>query len=221
MPVKKQYGPLLTIFAIWIGIAAYGNGQAGNDVLDYYWRKAAETFERRRNADDALRYRLETRSFYKSLDRKGQVARVDTAKVAYFFSGPILDSAVFDRGDPARFELVELMPPDIFALSYMKNLFPNDDGVGELAIGLDTEDEAAEVPSGLLLLDRRSYLPRLLYLYYEPEGDLVRLTRSFRFFEFNGLIVPDSAWVSASKRGVFFMEHFRIETAVTDISILP
>lgn len=219
MPEKKQYRPVLATILILVLFAGFGWGQSDEDILDYYWQKAADAWSRRRNADESVRYRLTTQSFYKSLDRKGRVSSVDTAEAVYYYSGTVLDSAVFSKGEEGRFTHVELTPFDVFDRDYVKYLYPNDDGVGDLAIGLDTKPGDDTIPSGMLMLNRRSYLPSVLYLYSPPEGEMVRFTRSFRFFEYNGLIVPDSVWVVASRRGVFFPEYFRVETGVTDIEV--
>lgn len=219
MPVKKLYRPILPIFLALLAVTASGRGQTSDAVLTHYWRKASEVYERRRNADSTVQYQLTAQSFYKALDRKGEVTRVDTALATYYYSGAHLDSTVFEKGDHDRFAYVDLAPPNVFLSPYLINLFPNDDGISDLAIGLDTEVSDRTTPTGLLLMDRRSYLPRLLYLYHHPEGEFVRFTRSYRFFVFNGLVVADSSWVVASKHGILFQEYFRIETGVTDIVI--
>lgn len=198
---------------------AVGRGQSDEDILDYYWQKTSDAWSHRRNADPGVQYQLTARSFYKSLDRKGRVTGIDTAEAVYYYSGSVRDSTVFLKGEEGRFAQVDLLPFDVFRQDYARCLYPNDDGIGDLAIGLDSKPGDDSIPSGMLMVNRRSYLPSLLYLYYPPEGEMVRLTRSFRFFEYNGLIVPDSVWVVASRRGIFFPEYFRVETGVTDIAV--
>ena len=219
MPVKKQHRSILAIFAGLLALATVGFGQSQQAILDYYWNKAGDVWQDRRNADSSLAYQVTARSLYKKLDRSGEVSRVDTALITYHFSGPTLDSQVVVEGSEEQFDQVNLLPPNIFAHDYLRNLYPNDDGVGDLAIGIDTDSLDVNVPTGMVLVDRRNYQPRWLYLHYTPEGDYTRFTRSFRFTEHDGLIVPDSVWVVAAKRGVLFTEFFRIETAVTDITV--
>jgi hypothetical protein len=35
------------------------------------------------------------------------------------------------------------------------------------------------------------------------------------------MIFPDSVWVNASVRGIFYPERYRVETSVTDIKLNP
>lgn len=219
---KELVRPLQSTLLIILLIAAarfQPGAQVSQDVLEYYWTQAGETFAKTYPGQAGLRYKLSTFNLYKKLSRGGAETITDSASIDYYYTGRTLDSQVVRQGSDKRFKPVLLAVPDIFAYSYFLAVFPNDVGRGPMAIGLDTDSADVTQPTGLLLIDRESYQMQNLFLYYEGFEDYVRLTRSLGFSSRDGYVVPDTAWIVASRPGVLSPEHFRIETDVTDFQI--
>jgi hypothetical protein len=157
---------------------------------------------------------------YKYIDSKGRVEKEDSLKQMRFYSWGQLDSVRTIKGDENRFKDLVLTIPDIFKNKYELEFYPNDPGEGDLAIGFNTGASSDSVPTGLILIDRQSYLPHLLYLFYPDRKYYERFSRSYRFTVQDNLIFPDSVWEVGAKQGVFFNEHYRIETGIEKIEII-
>ena len=208
---------LLLLLAAGIGCPVVGQGP--QDVLDFYWKRAGAIAAAKDPGRAGLHYRLSTRNFYKKLSRGGRETLADSATIDFFYTGATLDSQVVREGSGRRFDALLLSIPDLFAYPYQLSGYPNDDGRGGLAIGLGTDSADVTQPTGLLLIDRETYEMQSLYLYYEEFEDYVRFTRSFGFAGREGYVVPDTAWIVASRPGILSPEHFRIETDITDFHI--
>ena len=191
--------------------------QSEADILGFYWDRSGKTFAAENPAQNNIRYRLDTFSYYKKVEKRGETTIADSAAINYFFTGATLDSQVVKSGAPDRFKLVDLVLPDIYAYDYIIQLYPNDDGRGGLSIGLDTDSADITQPTGLLVINRESYRMTDLYLYYQQLEDFTRFTRSYRMTEHGGYLFPDSVWIVAARPGLLQPEHFRIETGVRSI----
>lgn len=219
--VNRSY--LSTLGIVLILLAAQGvglTGQSATDILEFYWDRSAKTFADQDPSENNVRFRLNTFSYYKKVAKRGQETITDSVAIDYFYTGASLDSQVVRSGNPDRFDLTELTLPDIYTYDYIKQLYPNDDGRGGLAIGLDTDSVAVNQPTGLLLIDRNTYQPLSLYLYYQQFEDFIRFSRSYEIVAQDGYLFPDSVWIVAARPGFLQAEHFRIETDVRGIEIL-
>lgn len=201
--------------------AVPGQAQSRQDILQFYWNRASETWQQELPAD-TVSYRLRTVTYVKNLNKQGQVSSLDSATIDYYYTGLHLDSQQVVSGNAdGKFQQVSLTMPDIFKYPYVLSNFPNDDGRGPLAIGIDTDTSGLPEPTGLVLINRENYQPVRVYLHYANDPNYVRLSRSFQFTQRDGMIFPDSVWVNASVRGIFYPERYRIETSVTDIQLNP
>jgi hypothetical protein len=193
--------------------------QTEGDILDFYWKQTGEKFASVDPGRVGKRYRLSTYSLYKTISRGGQEATTDSAAIDFYFTGAVLDSQVVRRGSNRHFSSVTVAVPNIFAYPYKLSSFPNDNGRGPLAIGMDTDSADIAQPTGLLLIDRESYEMTTLFLYYDEYREYDRFTLSFGFGRRENYIIPDTAWIVAARPGVLSPEHFRIETSVTGFEV--
>ena len=223
MQEKIDIGLVISIILLAYGLLTLSpvRAQSREDILEFYWNRAARTYEQ--NAPlDSLSYRLRAFTYLKNLNKRGEIQNLDSATVDFYFTGRTLDSQKVVSGDGSgKFEQVELTMPDIFQYPYLLSRYPNDDGRGPLAIGLDTDTSGLAQPTGLLLIDRENYQPLRVYLHWANDPSYVRLSRSYQFAQQNGLLLPDSVWVNASTRGILYPERYRLETDITDIEVYP
>jgi len=189
-------------------------------VIQYYWDKVRDVYVSQDPVSAGIRYRLVATTYFKHIDSKGRVEKIDSATVEYFCREGQVDSQKTVSGDDSRFRNLDITITDIFGLDYQPFSFPNDTGGAVLAIGLDTDSLSAN-PDGLIMVDRYRYVPVWLYLYYPEKRGYRRFSRSFRFTEVDSYVFPDSIWEVGARQGVFSLEHYRLETGVTTIEILP
>ena len=205
--------PLLAV------LFAFMPSSEGDEVVDYYWSRAASVLRSRDPGETGIKYSLTARSFYKKIDRRGNVESVDSLEAEYFFSWGKLDSSKIIEGDDRRFKKLDLSFPNVFESDYVNYFYPNDTGGAELAIGFDTDTLDDFRPVGLVLIDRSRYVPRWMYLFYPQKEGYARFSRSFRFAENEGYIYPDSVWEVGRKQGIFTSENYRLETGVSEMKI--
>ncbi|UCC44511.1 MAG: hypothetical protein JSU65_00880 [Candidatus Zixiibacteriota bacterium] len=187
-------------------------------VLDYYWQKAGREFRRMDPVTTEIEYRLVARTFYKDIDSDGEVVRVDTAMVEYFYSGGERDSLRVISGDNSRFKDIDLSVQNVFAIGYHLYAYPNDTGGAVLPIGLDTDSGSVD-PDGFVIIDRDNGRLQWLYLYYPKGSGHRRVSRCFRMSEVDGYLFPDSVWEVGAIERVFVLDHYRVETAITEVEI--
>jgi hypothetical protein len=188
-------------------------------VLEYYSERAQATFESRDPLGGGLAFALETLSLLKELDNQGRIKSIDSVRGTYYFSFGTLDSQIVGEVDSDRLRNIDLTIPNIFEQASEFSFFPNDTGGVELALGIDHDVSVSSSPVGLAVIDRDRYFLRWLYLYYPEYGDYRRFSRSFRLTVHDGFVFPDSIWEVGARRGVFSPEHYRLETAITEITI--
>lgn len=218
-PTKTIFISILSL-AVLSTTAAIASSEGEPDpVLQYYWRGAVKVARESDPARSEISYAFSAKSYYHSLTSGGMVVRTDSIVADYFFTGGILDSQQTTLGEMSRFRNLDLAFPDIFDRYNCLNLFPNDTGGAELAIGMLADSTAVGQPDGLVIIDRNSYYPRRLYLWYPGQENIARLTRSFRFVLVDGFIFPDSIWEVGTRLGIFSKESYRIETGISNVRI--
>jgi len=210
---------MVVLLIVAIGLAAMM--AAGDPVLDFYVERADHAFESRDPVATGVTYSFRAHTFFKHVSRNGEINRIDSAVIEYYYSWGKLDSALAISGDADRFDDLDLSYPNVFAAEYQHNLFPNDTGGTEMGIGFDTDSDDDARPVGLALIDRDRYHLLWMYLSYPNKKGFRRFSRSLRFVEHEGRVFPDSLWVVAARDGVLFSEHYRIEVGITNITIGP
>jgi hypothetical protein len=203
------------------GLTLVFSSDDSDPVLEFYLRRAQHAFDSRDPARTGTSYSFRAKCYYKHVGDGGEIARVDSAEIDYFYSWGKLDSQKTVSGNVDLFKDLDLTYPRIFDQDYNYNLFPNDTGGRELAIGFDTDSLNDPKPVGVVLIDRELYYPLWLYLSYPHQEGYVRFSRAFRFTVEQGRLFPDSLWEVGAKAGVFFSEHYRLETGITDITVYP
>ncbi len=194
-------------------------GQPQSSVIEYYWNRAGAIFLAQHPDSAGLTYVLHATTFYRHVNKHGLVTSTDTTRAAYYYSWGKLDSArVVGKGE-VPLNKVKLAWPNIFEGRYRLNFYPNDTGGTDLAIGFDTDSSGSALPTGMVIINRTTYQPRWLYLYYPSRGDYERLTRSFRFAPQGNFVFPDSVWEVGAIAGIFTNEYYRVETGITGVEI--
>ena len=187
-------------------------------VIEYYWNKADSAFKPRDPVTAGLVYKMVAATYHKHIGKNGRIVKIDSATSAYYCHAGQIDSQQVISGNGSRFADIDLTFTSAFDLDYHHFSFPNDTGGAALAIGLET-DSGSTNPNGLIVLDRYSYLPLALYLFYPGKQGYNSFSRSFRFTEVDGYIFPDSIWEVGSREGVFSRENYRLETSISSIVI--
>ena len=190
-------------------------------ILQYYWENATDKARNINSSEAAVSFVLSARTFCHRIGSGGRIASTDTVTCDYFYTGSTLDSIHPGENNEDCARKVDLAIPFIFDNIYECSLFPNDTGGPGLAIGLTSDSSVAGQPDGLVVIDRRDYAMKNLYLYYPEKEGYRRFTRSFRFVEYEGYLFPDSVWEVGTKLGIFSSENYRTETGVTQIEIIP
>ena len=211
-----------SMLVIWAGSVAYSqiDSEESDPVLTYYWNKAAEKAP---TVDPGLilsRYRCAVLARRFRIDSDGRLGRADSVLVDMFLTGNTLDSQKVIRGDIDKIGDIELQFPSPFANEYRLNFFPNDTGGEGLAIGLVSDSSLANQPDGLIVIDRREYYLRSLYLYYPEKSGYKRFTRTYNFQLVDGVLFPSEIVEIATKMGIFISSTYRMELEISGVELL-
>jgi hypothetical protein len=209
---------ILTLFIVALAVVA-GEGES-DPVLEFYCDRARHAFDSRNPFAAGTAFSFRATSYLKQTGSGGEVGHIDTVTIDYYYSWGELDSSVNIAGDPDPLDELDFAWPNVFAEAYRFSLYPNDTGGGCLAIGFETDSIDDRRPTGLALINRELYYPCWLFLRYPYRESHSRYSRSMRFIEMDGLVFPDSVWVIGAKPGIFFEEHYRLETGITRIKII-
>lgn len=188
-------------------------------ILSYYWQRADATFANGNPDQRGISYSFIATSYYKEIRDQGTVAWMDSVRTAYYYSFGNLDSSRVRHAPARKIRDVRLDYVNVFHDQYYLNDFPNDTGGASIAIGFDSDSTQPKIPTGIALIDRKSYFPRWLYLHYPAEPGFRRFTRSFRFAVQDGFIFPDSIWEVGAVDGFFFPTNYRMETRFDSLTI--
>ncbi|UCG62103.1 MAG: hypothetical protein JSV52_02100 [Candidatus Zixiibacteriota bacterium] len=188
-------------------------------ILSFYCRRAQETYGTRDPLERGLTFSYRARTYYMNISDKGEVTRLDSGIVDYYYSFGDLDSSQVIVKPERSQKPVDLWFYNVFADDYEFSFFPNDTGGADLAIGFDTRNANDTLPVGLTVIDRERFFLKQLYLHYPNKKYYKRFSRSFRLIEHQGYIFADSLVLVSAKQGVFITEHFRVETGISDITI--
>jgi hypothetical protein len=98
--------------------------------------------------------------------------------------------------------------------------FPNDTGVGQLAIGFDPADSYGDkLPSGFLSLDRNSYYLRSLSLNYPRKEGFIKYSEEYYFGRLDGYLVPHVLEIHGAWNTFFSQTYFRQNLEFYDFRI--
>ncbi len=209
---------VLSVFSV---IPAVSEPEDADPVLKFYVSQADSAFARTNLTELSLKYSFVALTYFKGIGRKGVASSFDSTISRYFCSGATVDSTQILVESKGKIPGLTFSYPNVFTAEYGHNFFPNDIGGQDLAIGFTSYSEPATGgPSGIAVIDRESYLLRLLYLYYPNQKGYKRLTRSFRLAQIDGYIFPDSIWEVGAKEGIFLAEYYRLETGIEQIQLL-
>jgi hypothetical protein len=220
LSIKSTKWVAVLLVALAPGVFVSALQTDSDPVMNYYWERAGYVWNHYSSQALERDYRMIATTYYKSVANDGTVKNVDSATVQYYLTGGKIDSQRVISGNNEKFREIDLSVTDVFDIDNMVHGYPNDTGGYELAIGF-VPDSGSGSPDGLLIIDRNLFYPMWLYLYYPEKPGYRRLSRSFRFTVADGLIVPDSIWEVGAKERVFSLEHYRIETGVNSVEILP
>jgi hypothetical protein len=195
-------------------------GQSQSSIIEYYWQRAGAVLTSHHPDTAGVTYVLRATTFYRHVNKKGVIISTDTTVANWYYSWGKLDSmtTVGKPGVPTK--KINLSYPNIFDTEYKINSFPNDNGDIALAIGFDNDSAVKTNPTGLVIINRNTYVPQWLYLYYPNVRGYKHFSRSFRFREQENFVFPDSVWEVGAIAGIFTHEYYRIETGIDSISII-
>ncbi len=214
----KWFCLLLLTAALLISAVAADDSET-DPILDFYWKRAAETFKSRDPIGGGVAYSMTVKTLRKQFNRHGRLEKTDSSVVDYFFSFGQLDSAINQIEPTSDRATQDLDFPNIFLSGYDRNFFPNDTGGTGIAIGFDSYTAADDRPVGLALIDRKAYYLQWLYLHFPNKSNYRHFSRSFRFVEHEGYIFPDSIWEVGDKQAFFSTGHYRRESSISNIRI--
>ena len=183
---RKGFYPLIIVYILAVGLplVGYAAGDADERVIDYYFGKLDSAFSNSLIFYGGRDFSFSVRSIFQETDYRGKLKSVDTAlyRVSYskgrMVSLEIIDSSVSEENVfTGEFEF-----PRPWTGDYIFYLYPNDTGVGPLAIGFESVDSLGnEMLSGVINLDRDDFrLMSLLVHEFDAKG-FERLSRSFSF----------------------------------------
>ncbi len=218
--VNKFLWTCLSVLMVPLSVPA-SDRYSDDPVLEFYCRQADEKQESDSVKSSEHSLLAFSRTLYKRVGSDGRITKVDTIITRLWFSNGSLDSQNVIA--PAGHDVVPLnfAWPDPFSSNYLFTFYPNDPGGKDLAIGFDTESELDSMPVGIAVIDRDRYTLRRLLLHYPQAHGYKRLSRGYRFGDFDGIMFPDSLWEIGAKEGIFTTEHYRIETAIDSVKIRP
>ncbi|RKX22889.1 MAG: hypothetical protein DRP45_11030 [Candidatus Zixiibacteriota bacterium] len=215
----SRFFMLLAVGGLFVAAAAsLSSEESADPVISYYWDKARQTAQHADSARNSHEFDFLATTFRHRVGSRGEILRTDTLVSRRFLKNGQEDSVQVLSGDPTRFPILDINCPSLFEQSYHLNMFPNDLGGADLAIGI-ISDSGSDQPDGLVIIDRINHHLKWLYLYYPDVPGYKRLTRSFRFRLVEGFAFPDSVWEVGTKLGVFSEECYRLETGISDINI--
>jgi hypothetical protein len=210
---------IFLILALGLNIKPKANDEKPNPVVQFYCAQARSVCAEHKPDEQALTYSLTATSYRKKLGERGAIAHVDSAVADFYFSNGTLDSQKTLTSTSKKLEDIDFSYPNVFDQDYQFSFYPNDTGGKYLAIGFDTDSAGDPRPVGLAIIDRYEYSLHCLYLFYPHKEGYKRLSRTLYFVKHEGYIFPDSILEVAARAGIFFTDHYRLETAISNIKI--
>lgn len=188
-------------------------------ILNYYTNSSARVMDAVDSLLSNSRYSFDVFSCWEKLE-KGKVVHADTLKARLYYSGFELDSQTVELKTADRFEEIDFFAPNVMAMDYSFNFYPNDTGGVDLAIGFDTDSLADPRPVGLAIIDRNLFYPHRLHLAYPSESTRENLTQTYSFsLQAGSFVFPDTVTDNVSQMGVLFQEHYRRTTAIDNFKV--
>jgi hypothetical protein len=188
-------------------------------ILDFYTTRANEVYRSRNPVNAGVNYSFSAKTYYYIIENNGYLRRNDSSITKYFYSFGDRDSTIEIVSSKNKQEQLNFNYLNIFNKDYLFNFFPNDTGGENISIGFDSKVFSYEQPVGFVILNRDLYFMRMLHLYYNHERRDKRISKSYRFIEYEGFVFPDSIWEIKAKRGILSVDYYRTETGITDIQI--
>jgi len=208
---------IATVLSLFVTQSAFSG--ENDPILDFYWAKAAQSAKALLSDSVSVGYQIRALSYHHRLDKRGRITSTDSLLAEYYYSSGVFDSLTVIAGIDNEMTRADFSVLDIFSRPYLRNLFPNDTGGVELAIGFDSDTTHLSDPIGIVIIDRYQYFPIYLYTNYPDSAEFRRYSRSYRFTVQDGFLYPDSIWVSASRQALFTRENYRLETGVQSLLI--
>jgi hypothetical protein len=176
----------LGLLIILTATAAISLSPAGDDdyVIRFYLDNIDSVFSKFYLFDAVGSFSCKVNSVVEQTDYRGKLKSVDTAVYHVFITDGRIDST-------ATIDSVSRLPDDIqddfrifkpWRENYAFYFFPNDTGVGRLAIGFEpTADKSNILPTGLLNVNRDDYYIEELLLFYSDYKGNEQYSESIRF----------------------------------------
>lgn len=213
---------LSIILALLLGLlGAVVTALPGGDdsVARFYWERARAVYRSRDPLQSGARFSFVMTVRDLRVGAGGEITRTDTVVARCFYSFGNQDSVRIIASSREGILVPSLATDMLLDSTALPYLFPNDTGAGAIAVGFDCDTLHPEHPVGLVLMDRNRFVLTWAYLSYPRREDYKRFTRSLRFTEFEGLVVPDSLWEVAMKEKFFLSTHTRTEVGFREYRV--
>jgi hypothetical protein len=194
-------------------------GQSGgNPALEYYRSGAEKVMQEQCPLWQSESFSCKAVSrYYRYEDKK--MSFVDSSIAHYFFTGSVLDSVrpIVSSGKKSlRFSFD---CPNLFSSQYLFNFYPNDTGGAQIALGVDSPQEADSLPVGVAIINRTTMRPITLFLYYPIKEDYRRYSRTLNFTDTTGPIFPNRIVEIGVRDGLLSTETYRVEIERLELSV--
>jgi hypothetical protein len=151
-------------------------------------------------------------SYYQKLDYRGALEKADTAKYTVVLRNGLVESTVIDDSASIKENVV---PKELrFIKPWEKNcyfyFFPNDTGLGDLAIGFEpNRPDTNLTPSGVMIFDRSTFVMKKLFMHFRHYGENRSFSIVYEFAEKDFGTAPFHINYQGSKTGTFLNQYFR------------
>lgn len=161
-------------------------------TMQYYLNSVDYIFNKNLifNTDEEFTYRV--RSILEITDYRGRQEDIDTTVFQLFYSDGALDSSrILDSTDMKENTLPDNFNyPQPWKENLMFDFYPNDTGVGELAISFEsTFLDSTDATIGFFNLDRDNFYLTALFIYYPNPKQHERVSEVFIFDRLNDYII--------------------------------
>jgi len=161
-------------------------------TMQYYLNNVGYIFNKNLIFSTGEKFTCHVRSILETTDYRGRQEDIDTAIYQLFYGDGALDSShILDSADmeentlPYNFDC-----PQLWKENLTFDFFPNDAGVGELAIGFESAFlDSTDANIGFFNLNRDNYYLTALFIHYPNPKEQEKISEVFIFDRLNDYII--------------------------------
>lgn len=202
----------MILFLVGIPFSNAFAGMPNDPVLRFYVDSVSSRVDQNILFVDYVDVMVDIRAVYQKLDYRGEIDKADTAIYTVDLNDGMADSsAVVDSASIEE----NVIPDNLrFIKPWDKNcyfyFFPNDTGLGDLAIGFEpNRPDSNLTPSGIMIFDRKTFILKKLFLHFRNYGEFQRFSMVYTFEEKDFGTAPVHIDYRGSKTGTLQNQYFR------------